>query len=183
MQVAHEIVGEVHAAELDLGSGLADGADERAANAVVLEAEDVLDARAGLGADAVGRLLLVGERLVALTLLADVALVAGTAERGLGRLAAVRAVGSPCCPLWPTVAARLPTAGGPLPDPLLTLRLRLLPGLFLLRSDHPIGENKHLDQRPVLPPREIDLPGLAPASLSSHRGGSRLVQRPRCLAV
>ena len=93
LEVAHQVIGQVHAADLDLGSRLADGADELAAHAVVLKAEDVLDKRARLGAEAVGRLLLVVQGLVPPTLLAEMALVARSAQGALGLFAAVGAVG------------------------------------------------------------------------------------------
>lgn len=93
LEVAQQVVGQIHTADLDLGPRLADCTDELAAHAVLLEAEDVLDTRAHLGTAVVGRLLLVAERLVVLTLLADVALVARHAQCRLGRFAAVFAVG------------------------------------------------------------------------------------------
>lgn len=73
LQVAHQVIGHVHEADLRLGTGQPDGADEFAAHAVLLEAEDVLEAGADLGAPAVVGFLLGAERLPGLAFLADVA--------------------------------------------------------------------------------------------------------------
>ena len=93
LQVAHQVVGQVHEADLHLGAGQPDGADDLATHAVLLETEDMLDAGAHLGALAVSRFLLGVERLPGLALLADVTLVAGLIEDRLGLFAAVGAVG------------------------------------------------------------------------------------------
>jgi hypothetical protein len=80
-QVAHQVVDQVHEADLHLGTGQSDGADELAAHAVLLKSKDVLDAGADLGALAIVDMLLGAE---CLALLADVDRIAGVLEHRLG---------------------------------------------------------------------------------------------------
>lgn len=90
LQVAHQVVGQVYAADLDLGPCRADGADDFAASAILLEAKHVIDTRAHLGAATVDCLLLVGKRLIALTLLADVAFITRPAQYSTASVASLR---------------------------------------------------------------------------------------------
>ena len=58
LPIAHQVAGQVHQADLNVSPRQANGADEFPPHAVFLEAEDVLDTGADLGARAVVRLLL-----------------------------------------------------------------------------------------------------------------------------
>ena len=58
LPIAHQVVGQVHQADLYFSPRQANGVDEFPPHAVFLEAEDVLDTGADLGARAVVRLLL-----------------------------------------------------------------------------------------------------------------------------
>src|SRR5262252_6571871 len=92
LQVAHQIVSQVHQADLELGPSQTNGADEFPTHAVLLEAEDMLDAGANLGARAIVCLLFVRERLVVLTFLANVTFIASVLQNLLRLLTAVRTI-------------------------------------------------------------------------------------------
>jgi hypothetical protein len=69
LHVTHQVVGQIRQANLDLGTGQPDGADELSSHTVLLEPEDVLgDTRAHLGALAVSRPLLGAEQVPGLAL-------------------------------------------------------------------------------------------------------------------
>ena len=71
LQVTHEVIGQVHEANLDFGTSQSDGADEFPPHAVFLKAEDVLDPGTDLGTFAVVGLLLVSERVGTVSFFVD----------------------------------------------------------------------------------------------------------------
>ena len=71
LQVTHEVIGQVHEANLDFGTSQSDGADEFPPHAVFLKAEDVLDPGMDLGTFAVVGLLLVSERVGTVSFFVD----------------------------------------------------------------------------------------------------------------